>query len=62
MAMESSETPMLPYLMKGNKVHIVIPWIHVPWRNLEALNGSTNTQKRRSATHKLQNNFGFKIN
>lgn len=55
MAIESRETPMFPYLMKGNKTHMVIPWIHVPCRNLEALNGSTNTQKSRSATHKLQN-------
>jgi len=58
MAMESRETPMLPYLMKGKRVHRNIPWTQVPCRNRDALNGKTITQNCKSATHRLSKNTG----
>lgn len=58
-AIQSSETPMLPYWMNGTMRHSKSPCVHVPCMKRNALNGNTNIQKMQSATHKL-NKKGFK--
>lgn len=52
-AIQSNETPTLPYCKNGIKRHRNSPCVHVPWIKRNALNGKTIIQNRQSATHKL---------
>lgn len=54
MAMQSNETPTLPYCKNGMSRHKTSPWVQVPWMKRNALNGRTIEQNTQSAMHKLK--------
>lgn len=52
-AIDKRETPRFPYLINGNMVQRMSPWTQSRLIKLDALNGSTSKQNKKSATHKL---------
>lgn len=54
MAIQSNETPTLPYCKNGIILHKASPWVHVPCMKRNALNGNTIKQNKQSAMHKLK--------